>query len=336
MMRSWILEEDPVDLWKWLWQITSNDFESTKAHDLIYGILGLANTYGTGGKSRPHLIRKADYDEHYAFVIIDALLESFPDFFWNSTSVDLLLRRLSQSSKSDSEILTVFKDYINSNHTSERHKELARFFLQICDALFSLLNPERPLLNWPFRKNDFQEILRVMWVSGRYGYERVDYTQHTAILMAFTFMFSGISEKRDMMQVFEDWKDTRDAECKAENLWKCRNNLLPVLRDNSGTPYLCEGQEHRWIWDLDNVPREDAVSGSASVFLPNLNPQLNQTCSSCEGSILVFQIPEAGFHMEVYLSRDDSSSGLAGKHISMWLWPLEGGDDDSDGTRTSK
>lgn len=333
MMRYWILEEDPCDLWKWLCQITSSVFESTKAHDLVYGILGLANTYGTGGKSRPHLIRKADYNEHYAFAIIDALFESFPEFSWDSESVNLLLRRLSQSSKSDSEILTVFKDYINSNRTSERHKQLARFFLQICDALFSLLDP-RFLHDWPFTEGNFHEILSVMWGSNG-SYKRVDYTQHTAILMAFTFMFSSIESEWDMIKIFEEWEDTRDAEWKAENLWKCCNHLLPILRDDSDTPYSCEVQEHNRTWDLDSGPREDAVSGNASVSLPDLNPQLIQTCSSCERSIVVLQIPEAGFRMEVYLSRYDHS-GLTGENISMWLWPPEDGDDGIDGIRTSK
>lgn len=334
-LRDLILEEDPCDLWSWLRQITSSVFESTKPHDLVYGILGLANTYGIGGKSRPHLVRKADYNEHYAFAIIDALFESFPEFQDDSESVNLLLQRLSQSSKFDSEILTVFKDYINSNHTSERHKQLARFFLQICDALFFLLNPERPLLNWPFTERNLEKILGVMVGSNDF-YKRVDYTQHTAILMALKFMFSSISSGWDMMDIFEEWEDTRDAECEAEDLWKCCNHLLPVLRDNSDTPYLCEEQEHSGTWDLDNGPREDAVSGNASVSLPNLNPQLDQTCCSCEGPIVVFQIPEAGFRMEVHLSRDDSPSGLTGKNISMWLWPPEGGDDDTDGIRTSK
>lgn len=335
VIKDWILREEPIELWEWLCQITRSGFESTKAHDLVYGILGLAITYGTRGKSRPQLIRKADYNEHYAFAIIDALFESFPEFVEDSSFVMLLLRRLSQSSQSDSEILTVFKHYINSNRTPERHKQLARYFLQICDALFSLLNPERLLLNWPFTEKDFQEILREMSSAG-FGYGRTDYTQHTAILMAFTFIFSSNSSKWDMMQIFEEWKDTWDAECKAKNLWKCRNHLLPVLRDNSGIPYLCEGQERSGTSDLENDPREDAEFGSASVFLPNLNPQLNQTCSSCEGSIVVFQIPEAGFRMEVDLSRDDCPNGLNGKYITMWLWPPEGGDDDPDGIRTSK
>lgn len=334
MMRDWTVEDDPCDLWKWLCQITSSVFESTKAHDLVYGILGLAITYGAGGKSRPHLIRKADYNEHYTFAIIDALFESFPEFCLNSESMNLLLRRLSQSSESGSEILTVFKDYINSNNTSERHKQLARFFLQICDAIFSLFDP-RFLLKWPFTEEDFHKIFIMAMKGSNEPIKRVDYTQHTAILMAFTFIFGSIESEWDMVEMFEEWERTRDAECEAENLWKCCNHLLPVLRDDSDTPYSCEGQEHSGTWDLDSGPREDAVSGNASVFLPDLNPQLDQTCSSCQRSIVVLQIPEAGFRMEMYLSRDDWN-GLTGENISMWLWPPEGGDDDTDGIRTSK
>lgn len=323
MLRNWTKDGDHVDLWDWLSQITSQDFKCTKPHDLVYGILGLAITYGSG-KSRPHLIRKACYEEPHAYVIIDALFESSTNFFYNPSPINLLLRT---SSIVDSGVFTAFEGYINSDRTSDRHRNLACLFLQTCDAFFSALSPFKSKRNWPFQNKDFQEIMRVTFL-----YENSEYAQHTAVLLGLGVMFSA-GDQEEKWQIFQNWKDIRDIRPEARNRWKCRNHLPYLPRNRSKAHDLCEGPEHDRSRKYSLFYRKGPiVFGHTSVSLTNLDASLKQACSSredcvthsaCHESIVGFQIPEAGFRLEMELSRDRFSSGISGKSVAVWFWPPE-------------
>lgn len=329
MMRNWTVNKFHVNLWDWLWQITSRDFRSTKPHDLVYGILGLAITYGSG-KSQSNLIRKAYYEEPHAYVIIDALFESFINFYLSSTSIDLLLRT---SSILDSAVFTAFKGYINSDRTSDRHKRLACLFLQTCDAFFSVLSPVEPELNWSFVKMDFQNTIKVTFLL-----ETSDYVQHNAVLLGLAFVFS-IEDKEVRRKIFQNWKDTRDVGPESRVRWKCRNHLPRLPRNRSNAYALFEGPEHYAARAYGHFyPKLNMVFGHNSVSISNLDSKLKQACgnredfvshSACHESIVGFQIPEAGFRLELDLSQDDFCNRLAGKWISVWFWPPE---DEIDGT----
>lgn len=332
-MRGWTVYHDDVDLWYWLWQITSRDFRSTKPHDLVYGVLGLAITYGSG-KSQPNLIRKAYYEEPDGYVIIDALFESLASFYV-PTAINLLLRT---SSTLDAGVFTTFHGYINSDRTSDRHKRLACILLKICDAFFSVLSLTKPELNWPFGEADFHKIVRVIFFT-----ESSEYVQHNAVLLGLALVFSIYGEVK-RRQIFQDWRDIRKIGPGAGGQWKCRNHLpyLPRNRSNAHDP--CEEPENFSARKYGPVDlKKGMVFGHAPVSLPNLDPILRQACTSredshlaCHESIVGFQIPEAGFRLELSLSRDDSPSDLDGKWASAWFWPPEGDIDGTDAVRTNQ
>lgn len=364
-----------LDWWSCL-LVASRSHRSTKPHDVVYGILGLAIVYDTGA-SRLDLIRKADYEESPAYVVIDALLESFPDHRDYGIAMDLLLRK---SFIPDLAVFTVLGGYIKSTRTSNRHKRLAGFLLQTCDACFSIFSPLQSASSWPSKADALQQILGKMLNSLLPG-SSFRTPQQNAVLLGLTLAL-GISETEEREQIFRNWKAARGIQLEVKGTWRFRAQKFRSQRPRAQTirsrrirsqKFRCQslhahkcrvqrpsethpkersavnmrgpiGKRSRY-YKAPGRNRETSVpltvGGTASVSLPNLDLRPKERCSSSKkavgswtyyGPVLEFRIPEAGFRLDIGLSRHDALSGVAGKSISVWFSPpLQVGIIDDDG-----
>lgn len=330
-----------LDWWSCL-LVASRSHKSTKPHDVVYGILGLAIVHDTGA-SRLDLIRKADYDESPAYVVIDALLESFPDHRDYGIAMDLLLRK---SFIPDLAVFTVLGEYIKSTRTSNRHKRLAGFLLQTCDACFSIFSPLESASSWPSKADALQQILGKMLNSLPPG-SSFRTPQQNAVLLGLALAL-GISETEEREQIFRDWKAARGIQLEVKGPRRsCAQRLRAhqlretYPKDRSAVHLRGPTSKRIGYYKAPGRNRETsvplAVGGTASVLLPNLDLRPKERCSSSKksvgswtyyGPVLEFRIPEAGFRLDIGLSRHDALSGVAGKSISVWFSPPLGIIDD--------
>lgn len=218
------------DLWTLLRLVTGNldNYGSKYIHDRVFGILGLAASV-EGYSSPVHLIRKplkAVYDESPAYVFIDALLESYPE--WNPRRGDdrrphyvTALRLLLEGWRRYKElgivnIFEVFEEYMASSHTSMRHKQLAGLVLQTCDALFSIFSPDASVISMGIHStfnlfSEYEGFHRILigdigQIKPSFDFKRT--AQHNAAILGIALVL-GVKDQQLAAQIFNHWQISR-------------------------------------------------------------------------------------------------------------------------------
>lgn len=214
-----------VDLWTLLSWVTYRRFKSQKPHDQVYGILGLVANLGDGTSPLEHI--EIDYDKPLADVFLDAILESYESWTCYTaylTAIDLLLGR-PDNTKIWEPIFTFLTRYTESNRTSQRHKELAKIFLSVSDALYLIAStPGSPPRNWS-TYHAFCKLVPTL-VSALCG-EHIERTaQSSAAMLGVALTLAKYDH--ELIRMFEDRKACRRSIVEAGSPWRCAAHRLSV------------------------------------------------------------------------------------------------------------
>lgn len=308
-----------LDLWELLISVTvdRNNYASTRVHDRIYGILGLAESV-EGGSSPALLIRTAVYDELPVYVFIDATIESYPEWerpIWDKlewgtqdwdrdpphyvTALRLLLdvwRLPEQVGMID--IFAIFEEYVQCNRTSSRHKQLVGLLLQTCDALFSTFHQagtSTPMSHSTPESSGFSEyegFHRILLHNLYCDYLRpsIDFkrtAQHNAAILGIALVL-GTSDEKQAMQIWAYWNARRGhLMSQTREKWRCCAHLP------SQQPPAC-------VKDPDCSSEYGRIEAAVSFSTTRLNSHVTRPCSGahgCDETTMVFEIPEAGLRM---------------------------------------
>lgn len=338
-----------VDLWRLLSLVTRDEYGYTNRQDLIYGILGLAATHPDGTNPVEHI--KVDIKRRPVFVIMDALLESYPvrGCDWDSQrykhAVYLLLREVDipevniQTKKS---VFEVLQQYMDDIKTTERHKDLARLLLLSCDAMFSVFAGAALPPEGFCEKDTFCTLLRQVQEHlnkddrTRYGTSRTWTIQHNAIMLGIALVLETYYEDIDELgRVFGSWEEHRqESALKRKELWRCAV-CAPGRRLPKQDQQLSEGElDERWmkLYQESRLRQKDrkarAIYFKVSTSVQGLSPELHDACGcqkacisrKCDGSAMVFELWEAAFRLELRNIRHlESNTGKLEVHI--WLLP---------------
>lgn len=132
-LRSLRTDGGKSELWHLLRTLITNNYKSERLHDRVYGGLGLIAAHEDGTSPLEYIV--VDYGKSPSDVILDAVLESRPPWGKFSAVQDMTGLLLAKNGMVHEPLFDIFRKYVDSSRTSERHKSLARLALRACDAL---------------------------------------------------------------------------------------------------------------------------------------------------------------------------------------------------------
>lgn len=339
-----------VDLWQLLALVTRDNYGYTKRHDLVYGVLGLAGTNQDGKDPVEHI--KVDYSKSSAYVIMDALLESYSvwpvdwDDQRHKEAIHLLLREVDKES-----VFKVLEEYMTHNTTSERHRNLTRLLLRSCDAVYSVFETTALPPSGFCQQDTFRNLLRQLrekfladsgidyWSSSdRSDGSRRWKIQHNAIMLGIALVLENYHEQ-ERGRVFDSWKAHREQYVlTSTQIWWCEGclpsrrltkQLQELSRGEELTPEWMElYQESRWKQKERDAQR---IHCSVSTFANGLSKKFHEACAcqkacisrNCDGSAMSFEILGAGFRLTLRNIRQLEKK----LEIHIWISPPEVDDD---------
>lgn len=307
-----------ADLWTLLrWITCDGDIKSTRPHDRVYGILGLAASLSDGTSPRENI--KVDYDKPAWDVFLDAVLEADVDWTLCYPLMRLLVER-DDDKTSGQPIFTLLTRYTESNRTSTRHRELAELALSISDALYLVISSSSALSRHLGKLND---------TFSTRGYQRKAQQNAAMLGIALALKIGCSREQRALLS--QDWKISRFPRVAANRPWRCAAHQFPIHRPTG--PSRWPGHKDSGEWkkqDLDDyqAKKEEVEQSSArgvfhSVGLAGLvspaspaspsgwkNPLEKRLCKCrdfqdlessgpCDGSILSCNFPLANLRLEL-------------------------------------
>lgn len=329
-----------LTLWSLIKLVTMENYQSTERHDLVYGILGLASNWRADNVESPtRFIRHPDYDEPAAYVTMDALLESRPEWdgSLNYVAANLILRR--EAEAVNMPLVTMLESYVNHPRTSQRHKQLATLMLRVCDALFSITIPGSFLTGGFLHPIDFHRALIPFLGSQPYYHRRTVFTgtrtlPHDAAVLAMALVL-GIYDEDKRQRVFEDWKSRRGFS--AKRAWRCLTHLHSRdLQDTVSTDQIDESILYQQPRDQRAAPDRLIRYAWAPISMQCVDWTPKNSCpvygskmvggSNCcwqGGAGIAFDIPEAGFRVELRREPARINWRMVDEHMRVELSPPE-------------
>ncbi|KAK8235128.1 heterokaryon incompatibility protein-domain-containing protein [Phyllosticta capitalensis] len=268
-----------------LYFMNSGWFQCQRPNDRIYGCLGLVASRADG--TSPIDFIKVDYGRSYPEVFLDALLEAHsPIDDCSSEPLDMILPGSRHPTAVHEPIFDLFKRYLGSSRTSERHKIFAGYVLQACDAfiLIFLLSGCLPGCS------QFVDPLNRLDV-----YSRTTFTptfRESATILGYLIGTSSLLQTE--ASIFENWKVSRQPHISAQSPWRCAAHAArrsPKSMDEknchraeAGT--CLRGEAKALIQTLCLQPHNLArACGEYSLDAPHL----------CDASIMTLELLEGGF-----------------------------------------
>ncbi|KAK8212707.1 heterokaryon incompatibility protein-domain-containing protein [Phyllosticta capitalensis] len=260
-------------------------FHCRRPQDRIYGCLGFVASR-TDGTSPIDFIQ-VNYNRSYPEVLLDAILESQPPI---GASFGQILGYLLPGPRTtvNEPIFDLFKRYLESDQTSDRHKKLAGYVLEACDAFIKILLLSGSSAGCFWFVDPF---------NGPLVYHRTECTptlQEEAAILGF--MIGAGSREEAAASTFENWKACRQPHISTQSPWRCAAHSAyqgPKSTDKKNSPHAEAGDHLRgefksYLRTFCLQPRHLAkVCGEYSCDAPQL----------CDASIMTLEMLEGGFRV---------------------------------------
>ncbi|KAK8212702.1 heterokaryon incompatibility protein-domain-containing protein [Phyllosticta capitalensis] len=284
-------------------------FQSKRLHDRVYGVLGLLADHMDGTSPVDYI--DVDYSKPTAEVILDALLESRvpteEEYFLTCTAGMLLEwgNIMMGNITIEEPLHELFKKYLRSNRTSERHKSLARLAMQSYDALNGLLW----LMTSNANSNRFQEEQPPDLKSMRGLFGRIlrsfdpvlmPTPQQSAIMIGLALV-SEINCQRPRTSDFVSAAAPCPEPEWTSPVWRCKKHQVKYPEEEESRNY---AKYPKWITHGERGPEPVGATGSSEFNAPNFNlrhfakacPEYSAS-QPCNASTMLFKIPEVGFRL---------------------------------------
>lgn len=318
-LRSLRVDGGRSELWHLLRTLITNNYRSERLHDRVYGGLGLIAAHDDGTSPLDYIV--VDYGKSPTDVILDAVLESRPPWGKYSAVQEMTGMLLEKNGMVHEPLFDAFRKYVGSSRTSERHKHLARLALEACDALGVLFSVpgSRPGC-W-----SVYETFRALRESFHYGGFKPT-VWDSAIMLGVSIVL-GFYQEDEMAPIFENWKACREPALPTRSPWRCalhpttRGQARPSRRHCQAAPTSVEEEnivaETKGRGPMRRPEETVRAEANAALDTPSLCPRrIVEACSqfsnlrSCDGSTMMFEMPEAGFRMTFdQRTRETDSSG---------------------------
>ncbi|KAK8249304.1 hypothetical protein IWZ00DRAFT_488713 [Phyllosticta capitalensis] len=295
-------------LWEMLPIMASSDylgykFQSKRLHDRVYGVLGLLADHVDGTSPVDYI--DVDYGKPTAEVILDALFESrvpTSNEHFLTYAAGMLLEK--DNVMIQEPVFELFKRYINSDRTSERHKELARLTMQSYDAMNNLLWLIASDTSSDHREKQLPDQQSMRGLYGRilqsFDPVLMPTPQQSAVMIGLALV-SEINCQRpktvDSGSVAGPWRKP----VLTSPVWRCDKHQVRYPREEENKNH---AEFYKWIASGRRGPEPIGVTGSSGFKAANFDGrQAAKACleysasQPCDASTLLFKIPEVGFRL---------------------------------------
>ncbi|KAK8226982.1 hypothetical protein HDK77DRAFT_121363 [Phyllosticta capitalensis] len=216
-------------------------------------------------------------------------------------------------------IFDVFARYLTSKRTSQRHKDLASLAIRACDALnllFSIEGSCPGVLSEYAALCSFFRRLRSSGEDDSFDPSILDSAIMMGLSMSIGFSMDGLTSTLRgynwgdvAAKNFDNWKASRISHIATQSPWRC-------------TRHHTAG---RWRQRL-------RAKSSLPLKTPNLDPHtIKKACGQhlsqgrdCDGSKMVFDMPDVGFRLILQLSEIGGDNVFVGKMSMLFLHPQTG------------
>ncbi|KAK8249303.1 heterokaryon incompatibility protein-domain-containing protein [Phyllosticta capitalensis] len=280
---------------------SSSHYRCEREHDRVYGVLGLVD--GDRDGTSPIACIEVDYNKPAVHALFDAVLESRPDHM-RAPTASLLWRRYQETT--GKLIMEAFLDYLQSEHTSERHKILAKYVIQVCDCLAAI----PPLRCGMFTEWTISNLLRGLRCKGLVPDQPFQATLgESAVMIGITMTPHFANWKtsrfgRKLSYWGTDWQTCRESFSSKDPSWLCA-----VHQPSHSSKYEVKAESSLTVWC--HTKHRFMACEKHSSRLP-----------SCAESEMTCVLPEVGFRLtwwqpvsndlDTQEDDDDPEEGLKG------------------------